>query len=146
MDRIHRAESKFLEGCACSQAIMSEYCEQFNLDHKTALNLSAAFAGGIRMGKTCGAVTGALMVLGLKFSKHASEKPEDRRKVYETVGEFTKKFIEINGSTECKDLLSFDISTAEGLQIAKDKNLFKTICPKFVKGAVELLESMIKNS
>ncbi|MBU2648078.1 C-GCAxxG-C-C family protein [bacterium] len=146
MDRTQNAESKFLEGYTCSQAIVSEYCEPFNLDLKTALNLSAGFAGGMRLGKTCGAVTGALIILGLNFSGPHSEKPEDRKNIYKAASEFQKKFIEIHGSTECRDLLAVDISTAEGAQIAKDKNLFKTVCPQFVKNAAVLLESLINEN
>lgn len=144
MDRISNAENKFIEGYTCSQAILSEYSDLFSLDCKMALKLASGFAGGMRMGKTCGAVTGALMVLGLKFSDHNSEKPEGRKKVYDATYEFLKKFEDINGSTNCRDLLGCDISTANGKQIAKQNNLFKTVCPKFVKSSSELLETMLK--
>ena len=62
--RINNAVNKFLEAYACSQAILSEYCECFGLGTGTALKLDAGFAGGMQFCKTCGAVTGAIMVLG----------------------------------------------------------------------------------
>ena len=144
LNKIKQAESKFLDEYACSQAIVSTYCDQFGLDIKTALNLSAGFAGGMRGGKTCGVITGAIIILGLALSGQNSAKPDDRKDVYAGVSEFTKQFKEKYGSTECKDLLTVDISTAEGKQEANEKKLFYTICPKFVRTSAEILESLIK--
>lgn len=146
MNHISNAHAKFLDDYACSQAIFSEYCKDFDLDPKIALSISAGFAGGMRMGKTCGAVTGALMVLGLKYIGQQPETPEGRQKVYEAVTKFTKRFHEINGSTDCKELLSVDISTSTGLQLAKEKNLFRTVCPKFITDSASLLEELLHES
>ena len=144
MPKIQQAETKFLDGYTCSQAIFSTYCEQFNIDVRSAFNLSCGFAAGMRMGKTCGAVSGAIMILGLAFSGPHSEQMEDREEVYAAVCEFTEKFIQEYGSTECKDLLTVDISTEKGKQEATERNLFHTLCPNFIKTSAELLESMLK--
>jgi C_GCAxxG_C_C family probable redox protein len=144
MSRINNAVNKFLDGYACSQAILSEYCDLFDLNHETALKLAAGFAGGMRMGGTCGAVTGAYMVLGLKFSDQNCEKAEGSKNVYKAVSEFTEKFEEINGSVNCKDLLDCDISTSEGMQVAKEKQLFQTVCPNFIKTSADILETMFE--
>jgi C_GCAxxG_C_C family probable redox protein len=146
MNRINNAVNKFLQEYACSQAILSEYCELFNLDLEPALKLAAGFAGGMRFGKTCGAVTGAYMVLGLKYSAQNCEKPEGRKNVYNAVCDFTKRFEEMHGSTNCDALLDCNISTADGMRKAKEEKLFQTICPKFVKSSAEILEIMLKDS
>ncbi len=86
------------------------------------------------------------MVLGLRYIEQQPETPEGRKKVSEAVTIFTNRFAERNGSTECKELLSVDISTAEGLQLAKEKNLFRTICPKFITDAASLLEEIANES
>ena len=146
MDRINNAVNKFLQEYACSQAILSEYCELFNLDLEPALRLAAGFAGGMRFGKTCGAVTGAYMVLGLKHGAQNCEKPEGRKNVYDAVGNFTKRFEEMHGSTNCSALIGCNISTVDGMRKAKEEKLFETICPKLVKSSGEILESMLKDS
>ena len=143
MDRINNAENKFKQGYACSQAILSEYCELFNLEVETALKLAAGFAGGMRFGRTCGAVTGAIMVLGLKYGAQNCERPEGRMDIYDAVCEFTENFERAFGSTECENLLGCNISTAEGKLKAKEENLFYTICPGFIKTSAEILEDMI---
>ena len=95
MSRITKAVNKFLDGYACSQAILLEYCDLFNLDHETALKLATGFGGGMCMGKTCGAVTGSYMVPGLRFGDMNCVNKEGRQKVYKAVNAFTdsSKFI-----------------------------------------------------
>lgn len=137
------AVKRFLEGNACSQAVLSQYCELFDLNQTSALKIASGFGAGMQMGKTCGAVTGAYMVLGLKFGTEESGRSDGRKDVYRAVVEFTRKFEERNGTTDCRDLLGCDISTAEGSQIAKEKKLFTTVCPRFVKDVSELLDAII---
>jgi C_GCAxxG_C_C family probable redox protein len=144
MSRTSDAVEKFLQGYACTQVILTQYCEQFDLNPDTAMKLAAGFAAGMRMGKTCGAVTGAYMVLGLKYSGENCDQPEGRKNVYNAVCEFTEKFIRITGTVECKELLGCDVDTEAGMQEARQKDLFKTICPKFVRISAEILDEMIQ--
>ena len=143
MERTKNAVNKFNRGYACSQAILSEYCELFNMDIETALKLAAGFAGGMRFGGTCGAVTGAFMVLGLRHGTQNCEKPDERKNVYDAVCEFTKSFKEIHGSTSCETLLGCNIGTPDGMQKAKEDNLFHTLCPEYIKSSAELLEIIL---
>ena len=145
MSRASNAVDNFLEGFACSQAVFAEYCQLFDLDREHALKMSSGFAGGMRMGATCGAVTSAYLVLGLKFGRSPCEKPEGRRPVYGAVSDFTRRFEADNGSLNCKALLGCDISTAKGLETAKEKDLFRTVCPRFVRSSVELLDEILES-
>ena len=91
------------------------------MDRQTAMKVSAGFGGGMgRMAGTCGAVTGAFMVLGLK---HGGEDMEAREKAYRLVREFASQFEARHGSLLCKDLMGCDISTPEGMQATKDRGL-----------------------
>ena len=122
--------------------MLSVYGEQFGLDRELALKIACAFGGGIaRMGKTCGAVSGGLMVIGLKYGRSTIEDKEAREKTYALSNEFVKMFESRNGSIVCKDLLGVDIGTPEGSNAAREKNLFITMCPEFVKDAAEILFS-----
>lgn len=144
MSDIERAVSSFKEGFSCSQAILSTYARQSGLDRETALKISTAFGGGMaRMGKTCGAVTGAFMVIGLKNGKINSDDEIAKEKTYSLAREFVSRFTSLNGSIECIKLLGFDINTPEGRQLANEKNLFTTLCPKLVQNAAEILEQIL---
>jgi C_GCAxxG_C_C family probable redox protein len=127
----------------CSQAVLTAFCEEFGLSAALARRLALGFGGGMgRCGKTCGAVTGAFMVLGLKHELNAENGQQVKEKVYALVKDFSRRFCEINGSTTCKDILGCDLNTPEGVAFAKEKSLFTTLCPKFVHDAVEILEGM----
>jgi C_GCAxxG_C_C family probable redox protein len=109
-----------------------------------ALKIAQGFGGGMgRMAQTCGAVTGAYMVLGLKYGNAETHDKETKEKVYELIREFSRRFENRNSSIVCRELLGCDISKPEGVMAAKENGLFTSICPKMVREAVEILDEMI---
>ena len=136
------AESRFKQNFSCSQAVFSAFASQFGIPDETALKLASPFGGGIaRQGHVCGAVTGALMVIGLK---HGATTPTGKEETYKVVLEFLHRFQEKHGSVLCRELIDCDMSTPEGWQIAKDKNVFAEICLNLVRDAVEITQPLIK--
>lgn len=135
---------RFLEGNGCSQAVLTHYCDLLGVDETTALKISSGFPAGMQMAGICGAVTGAYMVLGLKFADQDSGRSAGRKKVYEKVAEFTRLFTERNATMNCRELLGCDIMTPAGKEIANQENLFKTVCPKFVEDATQILQAIIE--
>lgn len=144
MSKVEVAASCFEEGFLCSQAILSTYCEESGLDRDMALKISAALGGGMaRMGGVCGAVSGAFLVISLKYGHVKADDHQGKDKTYSLVREFVDKFKSRNGSFICKDLLGCDINTPDGLEQAREKNLFSTVCPKFVRDAAEIVEQLL---
>lgn len=93
MNKVEQAVSSFKEGFSCSQAVFSTYSMELGLDRETALKVAAPFGVGMgRMGETCGAVTSAFMVLGLKYGRIKAEDEETKEKTYDLVREFVKRF------------------------------------------------------
>ena len=141
MNKAERAVSCFEEGFSCSQALLSTYGTQFGLTREMALKVSGAFGGGMgRRGETCGAVTGAFMLIGLKLGMTNVDDAAAKEETYRFVNEFVARFKARNGSILCKELLGCDISTSEGMSQANEKKLFETRCPKFVRDAAEIIE------
>ena len=97
-----------------------------------------------RMAETCGAVTGAFMVIGLKYGKTRVEDEQTKEKAYSLVKEFVDKFKSRNGSIICRELIGCDISTPKGMALAKEKKLIATLCPKFVQDAAEIIEQILE--
>jgi C_GCAxxG_C_C family probable redox protein len=129
----------------CAQAILSTYSEMFGLDRNLALQLAQGFGGGMgHTGKICGAVTGAYMVLGLAQKISGSNPRENVDKTYDLIKEFDNKFLELHSSTSCTELLGYDLSTPEGLAEARNKSIFTTVCPKLVRDAAEILETLLQ--
>jgi C_GCAxxG_C_C family probable redox protein len=143
MNQIETALSLFAHGFNCSQAVLSAYAGQFGFDGETALKIASGFGGGMgRMADTCGAATGAFMVLGLKYGQNSPDR-EAKEAIYAQVRKFASRFNARNGSLGCRDLLGCDISQPEGLRRATDEKLFSTVCPKFVRDACEILEDIL---
>ncbi len=135
----------FDEGFSCSQAVFSVFAPQLGLDRVTALKVAGPFGRGMgRMGETCGAVTGALMAIGLKYGQTVGEDKAAKEKSYELARQFAERFNARNrGCLTCRELLGADISTPEGLQKLREKQAFTTMCPKFVRDAAEIVEELL---
>ena len=125
-------------GYLCSQAVLAAYAEEFGLTEEQALRLGTCLGMGMRKGETCGACTGALMVLGL-----AHDDPKSRTPAYDKSERFLDAFRKANGSWTCNDLLGCDVRTPEGVQFARENRLFTELCPKMVASAVEILEGIL---
>lgn len=144
MNNTEKAVILFEEGFSCSQAIFSSFSEELGLDKNTALKIADSFGGGMgRMAFTCGAVTAAFMVIGLKYGRTLASDQKAKQKTTELVRKFAEKFKERNQFLDCKKLLNCDISTAEGSEYAKKHNLTKEICPKFVADAAEIIGEIL---
>ena len=144
MSNIDQAVECFGQGFACSQAILATYGEPLGLGRSQALKLAEGFAGGMAgLGETCGAVTGALMVLGLKHGRTRPDDAEAKMTTNRLVREFMRQFEARRGSARCRDLLGCAIDTPEGLQAARDRKLFTTVCPAVVRDAAEILEALL---
>jgi len=137
------AEALHLQGFNCSQAVFSTLAEPLGFDRSLALKIASPFGGGIgRTGETCGAVSGALMALGLQFGFSVAD-PQAKESMYALTREFMRRFQERYGSVACKTLIGVDLSTPEGLQKAREQNVFKAKCSQFIAGAVEIAEEML---
>ena len=136
MNYVEEAVQLFEDGYMCSQAVLAVFCEEFGLSREQAFKISISFGGGMRKGEVCGACTGSIMALGLRYG-------ENKSKSDEMCVKFLDSFKKENGSYICRDLLDCDIRTEEGIKYAIDNNLFKEICPKMVESAVKIAQELI---
>lgn len=124
----------------CAQSVLLSFANELNLDEMTAKKISLGFGGGMAMAETCGAITGAYMVLGLKAQTGDKTMAEMKTETKLAVRKFNELFIAKHGSLTCKRLLGVDILTPEGSVEANEKNLFQTVCTELVGSASEILE------
>lgn len=108
------------EGWNCAQSVLASVCEDYGLDRDTAYRMAAFFGGGMRRGEMCGAVTGALMALGLKYGDENNRQRSDSIK-------FIKSFQDKFGSCICRELIPDGMSKKEQ-------------CPILIQYAAEYLE------
>lgn len=143
MNHVNEALKLFEEKYHCSQAVLAAFSEEYGLSKENALKIGGCFGSGMRKGEVCGACTGALMVLGLKYGKSRIEDMDSKIKSDEVCDKFLDEFKRENGSYLCNTLLGCDISTKEGVQYALDNELFTKFCPKMVKSAVMITEKIL---
>lgn len=125
--KAEKASRFFGEGCNCCQAVVAALAEEEGLGAEDALRLGAAFGGGMRRGEVCGAVSGALMALGLRHGAREPGDSEAKAAANAKTAEYMKAFEERYGSYLCRELI---------------KAAGKKVCEKVIPGAVELLEEL----
>lgn len=143
MNATEKAVSLFDDGLNCAQAILTAFGEPYGLSPDSARKLGRPWGGGVgRMGQMCGAVTGAIVLLG-HAQKDAVSEAEARDKICASIKQLMQRFEQRNGAVVCRDLLGVDISTEEGQRKIKEEMLMKKLCPKFVEDASVILADLL---
>ncbi len=143
MDPIDQCSLDFAEGFSCSQSVLRAFAAEFDLEPDLAARIAAAFGGGVaRTGRMCGAVSAGLMVIGLRYGSSSPTNRGAKEATYALVRRFLEEFTMLHQSVDCPGLLGCDIGTPEGMQLARERNLFKTHCPEYVKDAARLLTKL----
>lgn len=146
MNHRKKALNIFKNGFSCSQAVLAAYCEELGLDEESALKIADGFGGGMgRMGLTCGAVTGAFMVISLKHGRIRSEDRDSKDRTNSLINEFVRRFEERHANTGCRELLGCSIGTPEGYAFAKENDLFEKKCNQYVIDAAEILDEILQS-
>jgi C_GCAxxG_C_C family probable redox protein len=133
-------------GFNCTQSVLGAYADAYGVPTELARSIAAPFGSGMGFGEVCGAVTGAFMVIGLKYPRVKPHDTEMRDKNIQLTKEFSARFLAKNGSIHCNDLLGVDVSTQEGVLQAREQGLFPKICPLMVRDAVEILEDLLADA
>ncbi len=145
MSKAKEAKKQFEKGFSCAPAVFSTYSEQFGLEKELALKIACGFGGGIgRMGRSCGAVTGAVMVIGLKHGQADVADEESRQKTHKLAKELINGFTAVHGSIECRELIGYDLSNSDELKSARESGVIQNKCPRFVYDAARILEDVLQ--
>jgi len=143
MSKSDAAEKKFVS-YNCAQSVLAAYAEDYNLSKDHALSVAVAFGGGIgRLQETCGAVTGALMALGLSSNFKEGDGRDKINKVYDEAHKFIDDFIRENGTVKCRDLLGCDLQSEEGHRYFVENKLREKKCQAYIRFACELLDKYL---
>ena len=145
MNHTELSKQYFSQKFNCAQAVFAAFASELGLNEEQALKICGCFGSGMRKGEVCGACTGALMALGLKYGQSEVEDLESKIKTNDVAQKFLDLFQKENGSYICKELLGCDISTSQGVQYALDNNLFVEFCPKMVESATIIAEKLLND-
>ena len=150
-DHLAEANELFRSGFNCSQAIVAVFSEEHGFPAETAIRMAYPFGRGMGgCGCTCGALTGAMMVIGMKYgvagqpemkSGAAGQDETDNKKL---AREKTRRLIEFfeneHGTTLCNDLTGLDQRKLNGPELMAMLPHFHSRCQKFLETVVTFLE------
>ena len=133
----------FMRGQDCSQVVLSHYAEKIGITEEEANRAAAAFGGGMGVGEVCGAVVGAMAVLGYLYGHKGPDDMDQRNAMIAARAAFLEKWSAKRSSCRCNDLLGHDIGTPEGFQEILDEGLLFSFCPELVMDAIAVTDEVI---
>lgn len=133
----------FMQGIDCSQVVTGQFAKQMQMNQDQARKVSACFGGGMMCGETCGAVTGALMVIGMVYGHSREGDQEQKNVMAEKTNQFRKMFLEKYPSSMCREILGHDISKPGEMEKVMEKGLLFDLCPEVVENTIEILEKIL---
>ncbi len=142
-NRVDDAVEFFARGYSCAQAVLLAYAPSVGIESGQAMRVAAGFAAGMRLGGTCGAVTGGVMVLGLSMCHDGCAAREERARLADPVSDFSAEFARRLGALDCPAVLGCDLRTDEGWAQAEEQQLFRTVCLRAVREAATILDGMV---
>ena len=138
------ATEKFLGGYNCAQSVIYPFSEETGISDDMALKIACGLGGGMgRNQEVCGAITGGILVLGLRHGRGVNDEQSATAFTYQKTREFMSRFAERNGSYICWELLNdCDLSTEAGQQEFREKDMKERVCKCCVQSAVEILKEL----
>ena len=130
--RVEETIGRHDKGYNCAQAVACTYCDLVGVDEETMFKMTEALGLGMGgMEGTCGAITGACVLAGMKNSTGNLEKPNSKGASYKLSRQLVEEFKNQNGATQCRELKGVD--TGKVLRA----------CPDCIRDAARIAESVL---
>lgn len=133
MNRVEQALKINRSGYNCAQSVLLAYSDVIGLDEKAALAMAAGFGGGVRYGEVCGAISGAVMVLGLLYPFSDSADMDAKYKIARISKSVCERFREKRGVVTCRELL----------EVTAGEEKPYRLCADYVVDCVQIVEDII---
>lgn len=144
-ERGARAEELFKNGYNCAQAVAVAYSDIVGVSDADASKLVAGYGGGFgRMREMCGAVSGAVFVLGSVYGSYENDDNDAKARLYAIVQEHVKAFQAEFGTYICRELLELEAKTDVPVPEKRTETYYqKRPCGDFVKGSAIILANIL---
>ena len=144
MTKSEIAKEYFANSFNCSQSVLCAFAPELGISKDASMKIASAFGAGIaRQQLTCGAVTGAIMALSLKYGKGIEDDDSKKVHTYEKTLALMNEFKKRNNSITCRELLN-GLDMTDDKEKIKELRLFETKCVAYVKDAAEIAEELLK--
>ncbi|AEG59127.1 C-GCAxxG-C-C family protein [Desulforamulus ruminis] len=139
-----KAVALMKSGFLCSQSVFSTLGEELGLEPKLALKMTTGLGAGIAgQGDICGAVSGAILAIGLKHGNHEGRSGMDgQHKTFFLTQELIHRIKIKHGCYTCKELTGIDFTKPEGMKRAQELGIGEKVCFHVIRDAVEIVKEI----
>jgi C_GCAxxG_C_C family probable redox protein len=135
-----KAREYLASGYNCAQSVLKAVLEEKGIFFDEAMSLSSGFGGGIAgEGRTCGAVSGAIMAIGVLNGLHSKDVVQSKENTYENSSILIERLKEKFETTQCNELIGVDMKDPEAKKTARERGAFSNQCSEFVATAVKIV-------
>jgi C_GCAxxG_C_C family probable redox protein len=139
------ARENFESGYNCAQAMTMAVNEAYGLGIEDIPRMMQPFGGGMaRSDEVCGAVSGAVLSIGMVFGRDGEEMEEGKERCYRLAGRYMEEFRKLRGSTKCTGLLGLNLADPEERERASQEGVFGTKCPGIVEDSMRVLVDIVE--
>lgn len=129
-------------GLLCAESVLQALCERHGRAGEFAPRMASGFCSGVaRTGGMCGALSGAIMALGLLHGRDKGE--ESLETIYAMVQELVAEFEARFGGVTCMGLVGVDFRTAEGQRAFRERNLKQERCIPMAGAAAGMAQRIL---
>ena len=144
MERVERAYAYHQKGFNCCQSVAAAFSDLTALSEQELFNICGGFGGGAGSGELCGAISGAIIMLGLLTPVDVSDPVGSKKRTVSLSKEFQKRFAERFGFLRCHDLLKNEAGSTENISASIGSLKLTKHCDVMIVTAVEILEEMLR--
>ena len=146
LTRKEKAESLFLEGYNCAQAVAIAFEDIHGVNREVLAKLSSSFGGGMgRLREVCGSVSGMFMVAGLLYGYDEPKAKGEKTEHYTRIQKLAADFQAENGSIVCRELLGLTEKKQDPTPEDRSEEYYKKRpCKELVGMAAEIMDNYIK--
>jgi len=141
-----RGVEYFINSNNCAQSVLKVFSGQFGLNTKLAGNIALGFGAGMGRQQTCGAVTGAYMVIGLLTGAEKISDEEKKELVCKRIREFTHQFERKHRFTDCRSLITIDLNYPFQVREAQEQGVFEHICQGLISDAIKIIDDLTQKN
>ena len=144
MSNSEKAVMLMKNGFLCSQSVFATLSEELGLEQKQALKIATGFGAGIAcQGDICGAVSGAILAIGLKHGNHEGLSDVDlKNKTFYFTQELIERIKTKHGSYTFKGLTGIDFTDPGSVKLASESGMVEKICFNVIRDSVQIVEEI----
>ncbi|MEW6513838.1 MAG: C-GCAxxG-C-C family protein [Pseudomonadota bacterium] len=138
------AEDSFASGLYCAESVVLAVADELGIESELLPKVATAFCSGMgRMCGTCGALSGAIMGIGLALGR--SEPSQSVQPSYEATQRLIHEFEQEFGGRDCHVLLGCDLNTPDGQAQFHEQRLGER-CAQYTGKAAEIAARIISET